>query len=823
MKIFFYSFFVFLFFPICLLANFSIISTIATPPGECKGIVKGIANGSSAPYTIFINGSEVQTGVNGLFTLSGLCEGPLEILLKDDLGCTFTLNTEIVSTLSCASLNVTLAFSNLITCENSSTGSLNINVTGGNPPYLYRWSNSKTSKNIYDLAAGNYTVTVTDFAGCMTTSTFNIEERVVYLEVIPDNSSGATNGCNGFIDLDVTIYPQQTPFTALWSNGATSTDISNLCPGTYTVTVTSENGCTKSFTQVINNCSSNSSPMQITDFDLSKLKDCTQSGGGEITVKVKGGKSPYHFKWSALNGYTYQSNTSTAKGITSGGTYQVTITDGCFNSVVGSIYAPCACGGWGFRDVKIEQVSPCLSSSSELKLTGVCWSSNIPKPNPFDFKIIWPNLQESVLSVTNFGICAGNATSTYTISGPTKYKVTQEANYFVAIIDEYGCLENKCFSFGDLVQENGLIKKPLIEVEPSYYDNFTEVYTGCFKCKSCRFGCDKSPAACDEGFSQSDFEYIPQDNKNPCTNARIVCTEGQSVIDVPTWVEGTPFIHWNEQLPTTEDGYCRYKSGCYFTAGVLDGIDDNYGVYVETEILIENENCQTIPPSYVDCPSPIRIYHQDDPCYYDVICGTTGETLASFVFDEEAVVYCYKKPLPQSGDNSCAVYSLCLHSNTLMYVDSYLTLLGDCSLVPQNILDLYGEPDIFDYDGDGNYDELILQDCSDYGHKKNKPQIKEVHDRALLNAESNDIRLYPNPFTNDFTIKNGDVSLINVGIKIYDFLGRICYTQSIDEFSPNEIINVVPNQYLMSGTYLIALNVGQQKNYYYVMVKLEDK
>ncbi|MEZ4893193.1 MAG: SprB repeat-containing protein [Saprospiraceae bacterium] len=82
------------------------------------------------------------------------------------------------------------------------------------------------------------------------------------------------------------------------SNGATTQDISNLSAGTYTVTVTDANGCTKSKTTSI------AEPPVLS---LSKTKvnvSCYGGSDGSIDLSVSGGTSPYSYNWS--NGATTQ-------------------------------------------------------------------------------------------------------------------------------------------------------------------------------------------------------------------------------------------------------------------------------------------------------------------------------------------------------------------------------------------------------------------------------------------------------------------------------------------------------------------------------------
>lgn len=147
---------------------------------------------------------------------------------------------------SCAiSLNITKTD---IPCYGASTGEITVTASGGISPYSYAWSNNMTGNHITGLAAGTYTVTVTDSgSNCSVIDTIDIfENSIITLQTIPTNATGI---CNGSIDL--IVNGGTAPHTFLWSNNETTQNINNLCSGTYTVTVTDNNGCTALKSEVI--------------------------------------------------------------------------------------------------------------------------------------------------------------------------------------------------------------------------------------------------------------------------------------------------------------------------------------------------------------------------------------------------------------------------------------------------------------------------------------------------------------------------------------------------------------------------------------------
>ena len=169
-------------------------------------------------------------------------------------------------------------------------------------------------------SVGTYTVNSTyNSNGCpMATTTYTVtyDPSKPFLTTPTATATTSCNGSNGTVTLS---YGGGTPpVTFLWSNGATTQNISGLAPGSYYVTVTDALGCTKS-----------SAPVTVlapTPTNLGQTivnASCNGSSNGSITLSVTG-KSPFTFLWS--NGKTTQNLINLAAG-----TYAVTVTngDGC--------------------------------------------------------------------------------------------------------------------------------------------------------------------------------------------------------------------------------------------------------------------------------------------------------------------------------------------------------------------------------------------------------------------------------------------------------------------------------------------------------------
>ncbi|GDX52628.1 hypothetical protein LBMAG27_16750 [Bacteroidota bacterium] len=239
------------------------------------------------------------------------------------------------------------------TCFGGSNGSINITVSGGNSPYSYLWSTGASTEDINSLTAGSYTVTVHDVTGQVATSTISVASAVQIVGFI-NCGQVCFGNCNGIADL--TLLSGTAPFTYHWNTGATTQDITGLCVGIYSVTVTDALGCTKLLSQQVN--AYGAMTLSTTKVDLV----CNGVCNGSIDLTVTGGTAPFSYNWS--NGATTQDLT----GICAGG-YSVTVTDfnGCTKATSNTITQPqpftCSIsGGNNFCQGQSSQM--CVTSAS---------------------------------------------------------------------------------------------------------------------------------------------------------------------------------------------------------------------------------------------------------------------------------------------------------------------------------------------------------------------------------------------------------------------------------------------------------------------------
>ena len=171
--------------------------------------------------------------------MTGLPAGTYRVTVTDDNGCTAN---ESVTITEPTALSANAVATN-VHCNGGNDGTVDLTLTGGTAPYTYVWNNSATTDYITGLAAGTYSVTVTDANGCTDTASVTVTEPT---GLVASGTVDSNVSCNGSTNGGATASATggTAPYSYNWSNGATTASITGVPAGTYTVTVTDSNGCT---------------------------------------------------------------------------------------------------------------------------------------------------------------------------------------------------------------------------------------------------------------------------------------------------------------------------------------------------------------------------------------------------------------------------------------------------------------------------------------------------------------------------------------------------------------------------------------------------
>ena len=243
--------------------------------GNSNGSIAVTASGGQAPLQYSIDGGVTYQAGN---SFTGLAQGTYQVLVQDANGCTSAQSAETVG----GSAAITLASSNTNeTCGNAN-GTATVTPSGGSGTFTYLWSSGGTNPTETGLAAGTYSVTVTDNNGCAEQTTVTITNQ---------------GGVNGTVSSDATICAGGTEVltatggsTYSWVDGGGNTVGSSstiaVTPNTttvYTVTITDNFGCTEQLNVTV---TVNSTP-------VTTLCCNTTICAGETLTLVAGGGTSY--------------------------------------------------------------------------------------------------------------------------------------------------------------------------------------------------------------------------------------------------------------------------------------------------------------------------------------------------------------------------------------------------------------------------------------------------------------------------------------------------------------------------------------------------
>lgn len=398
--------------------NYTILIT-----GDCQSNGSGIISiqpyGGTSPYTIqWVDPDLGQDLVTSSPSIrSGLSSGDYAVRVNDStlpVNSEFYINIPVSNGVCCQILGI----GNTTCSQNngSVTGSSTSNYSSTNF-YLYNSAstvvNSGTTNisNIVftNLTAGTYFMVAEDLGGCTGRSeTFVIQDSEPFdfgLYIVPNSSCGGSP----IGKIIVTGQTGLSPYTYVWSNGATGSTVTGLTEGTYSVQVTDSLGCQVTQTALVGKVD----PIGFGNF-IATPPTCFQNDGA-LTLTITGGTAPYYY--SATTGafeisYSQQFTISNL----SAGQYNFQVTDSGFCPLfVGTtLSAP-----QGVSSVSVTtQNSTCSQNNGKISINVIGGTPN------FTYTIIYPD--------------GSTETSTTSQSNYT-YSSLQTGTYSIAVTDANGC------------------------------------------------------------------------------------------------------------------------------------------------------------------------------------------------------------------------------------------------------------------------------------------------------------------------------------------------------------------------------------------------
>ena len=218
-------------------STFATMQVAGTTAVNCETSTQSVAltvQNGVAPYQVVWNTNDTT------LTLDNLQDGlTYTATVTDASGCIGTYQV-IADTVTAVTYDAQI---NNVNCNGENSGSIELEITGGQGAFEYIWNNAATTEDIYNLVAGTYNVRIVDTYGCFTYASFDVAQP----EVLTANGVGTANITNSYGTIDLTVAGGTAPYNFAWNTGAAMEDLNNVTNGFYEVAVTDAHGCNTSF------------------------------------------------------------------------------------------------------------------------------------------------------------------------------------------------------------------------------------------------------------------------------------------------------------------------------------------------------------------------------------------------------------------------------------------------------------------------------------------------------------------------------------------------------------------------------------------------
>ncbi len=292
--------------------------------GESIGLAAYTVSGGKGPDTY----AWTPSGGNSL-SASGLAAGTYTFTATDSVGCKAL---SVIAITQPKQLRDSMVNIRQVLCYGAATGRTTAGVGGGTNPYSYSWSTGATTSNLNNVAAGTYSVMVTDKNGCMDSAKITLTQPAT---AIADSNKFTNVACYGgttsatVYAYNGTPYKASAGYTYAWApGGQTTNSVSGLAAGTYVVSIRDSNKCRLRDTIIVTQPAS----FILSTVDTSLSYPCSS----KAWLTLAGTEAKYTFSWSPSGG-----TGDTAKNLCVG-IYTVTITDstGCVETDSVQIVSP---------------------------------------------------------------------------------------------------------------------------------------------------------------------------------------------------------------------------------------------------------------------------------------------------------------------------------------------------------------------------------------------------------------------------------------------------------------------------------------------------
>lgn len=371
-------------------------SNAPTCAGQLDGTASSTVTGGVPPLVY-----KWSTGAT-TSNISTLACGQYFLTVTDGNSCTKVDTVDLICPPIISIVNIS---AESVKCFGGNDGSASVLALGGSGTFSYLWSDplGQSGVTATGLSAGLYTVTVTDGNSCALTASITVNSSNALNAVFTANPVNCFGGNDG--SLAVQVNGGASPYTYLWNNGIMDALNENLLAGSYSVTISDNNGCS-----IIRTAPAVTEPATSIQLAINQTKkSCFSQSNGAAAASASGGNgSPYLYIWD-----TGQNGPSA--DMLPVGTHTVTATD--------------ALGCKGEQTIQIEELDSILINAAPVLPTCFGVSNGVLAVN-----FVSGGIGNGVLSNYNYTWSVPNAPNTAVITGLAGNK-----NYLLTVSDQQGC------------------------------------------------------------------------------------------------------------------------------------------------------------------------------------------------------------------------------------------------------------------------------------------------------------------------------------------------------------------------------------------------
>ncbi|MFK7982862.1 MAG: T9SS type A sorting domain-containing protein [Saprospiraceae bacterium] len=359
-----------------------------------------------------------NNGLPNTSTPQNLTAGTYQVTITDTNNCSVS-ETIIIDSTPALTLNLNQTAPQ---CFEEADGEITSAVTGGTAPYNYAWNDglSQTTPIAYGLAAGVYTLTVTDVNNCAINQLATLSNPPALSAVVATIGSPL---CNEISDgtIDLTVTGGTGNYHYLWNTTDTMASLAAISAGNYAVTITDDNNCDFILDSIL------VTAPELMDITFTNLSNplCIGVDNGQISTNINGGVAPYNYAWNN------EANTASVNNLAAADYFvQVTDANGCIAlSDTTTLTAPQLLT---IDDFLVIDSIQCKGSENG----SVFYNVSSQAPNATSFSFEWLDSANIVNNSNGFWLSS-------------QFTTLSAGHYDLAIQDNIGCRLNTSFDLSE--------------------------------------------------------------------------------------------------------------------------------------------------------------------------------------------------------------------------------------------------------------------------------------------------------------------------------------------------------------------------------------